>query len=166
MGGEPLVVGIGHPDRGDDAVGPLVAEAVRLARPDIDVVALSDPSVLVDVMSERGHVVVVDAAVTGTDVGTVRTFDATAAALPTLSVAVTSSHALSLGDAIELTRATGSLPQRLEVVTVEIGSVALGQPASPAVLAAVADAAASVLRLVGPAEPSRGEDGVSGPSSG
>ena len=160
------MVGLGHPDRGDDAVGPLVADAVRSARPDLDVVALSDPSVLVDVMSGRSHVVVVDASVTGMQVGTVQTFDAAAAALPTLSVAVTSSHALSLGDAIELARTTGSLPQRLEVVTVEIGSVALGQPASPAVLAAVADARAVVLRLLGPAEPSRGEDVVSGRSSG
>jgi hydrogenase maturation protease len=160
------VVGIGHPDRGDDAVGPLVADAVRSARPDLDVVALSDPSVLVDVMSGRSHVVVVDASVTGMQVGTMQTFDAAAAALPTLSVAVTSSHALSLGDAIELTRAMGSLPKRLEVVAVEIGSVMLGQPAHPAVLAAVTDAGNVVLRLVGPADAHSDDDAVSGRSSG
>lgn len=145
-----MVVGIGHPDRGDDAAGVLVAEAVRSARPDLDVVCLADPLALVDVVAGRELAVVVDAAVAGNPVGTVLLIEAGESPLPQqLGRHASSSHGLSVGDAIELARTLGTLPPRVAVVTLEIGSVDLGEPAQPAVLGAVDQAAATVLRLVG-----------------
>jgi len=145
----PLVVGVGHPDRGDDAVGLLVAEAVGTARPDLDVRLLTDPLALVDLLPVVEVAVVVDAAVTGSPAGTVHVFDATHAPLPGLQPGgLASSHGLSPGDAIELARALGRIPARLAVVAVEIDAVDLGQPPQPAVVAAVQHAVAQVLALV------------------
>jgi hydrogenase maturation protease len=147
--GVPLVVGVGHPDRGDDTVGLLVADAVHSADPAVDVAALADPLALLDVMAGRDLVVVVDAAVTGTAVGTVQVFDASAAPLPAVAAGVpSSSHGVSLSDAIELARTLGVLPTRLAVITIEAGEFDLGRGAQPAVLAAAGQATATVLGLV------------------
>jgi hydrogenase maturation protease len=149
----PLVVGVGHPDRGDDAVGLLVAEAVGAARPDLDVRLLTDPLALVDLLSGCDLAVVVDAATTGSRTGTVHVFDATDSPLPgQRSSATASSHGLSPGDAIELARAMGQLPARLVVVAIEVDAVELGQAPQPLVLAAAGEATARVLALVS-AEP-------------
>lgn len=145
----PLVIGVGHPDRGDDAIGPLVIDAVHAARPDLDVARLADPLALIDVVDGRDLAVVVDGAVTGSALGAVRVFEAGESPLPSRpAFPTTSSHGLSLSDAIELARAVGALPSRLAVVTVEVGSVTLGEPAQQSVLAAVARAATEVVSLL------------------
>lgn len=147
--GLALVVGVGHPDRGDDAAGLLVADAVHAADPAVDVVRFADPLALIDTMAGRDVVVVVDAAVTGAAVGTVHVFDASAAPLPAVATgAPSSSHGVSLSDAIELARALAVLPARLVVLTIEAGEFDLGRTAQPAVLAAIGQATATALRLV------------------
>jgi len=145
----PLVIGIGNPDRGDDAAGPLVADAVTSLRPDIDVVRLSDPLALVDLLAGRHLVIVVDAALTGRPPGTVGVLDVSDSPLPgERRGSTTSSHGLSLGDAIELARALGRLPDRLLVVVVEGDAVELGQAPQPIVLASVTEATTQVLAMV------------------
>ena len=71
-----LVVGLGSVDRGDDAIGTIVADrvsdALRSSRVSwVEVVALADPTSLPDAMAGMGVVVVIDAIRSGREPGTV-----------------------------------------------------------------------------------------------
>ena len=79
-----LVVGIGHPLRGDDAVGAMVALAVEdLALPGVAVLCHhGEGADLIARWSGFDRVVAVDATVSGAEPGAVRRWDACAAPLP------------------------------------------------------------------------------------
>ncbi|MEX1209034.1 MAG: hydrogenase maturation protease [Acidimicrobiia bacterium] len=146
---DPVVLGIGNRDRGDDAVGLLVLdELAARGLPGVDLMAGDgDPGWMLDAWEGRPCAVVVDAMVTGAAPGTVVSFDASSTALPS-DARLSSSHALGAATSVELARALGRLPKRLFVIGVEAGSVALGSSLSPAVATAVglaADAAMEVL---------------------
>ena len=144
-----LVVGLGHPDRGDDAVGPLVAAALLDEGPtDMDVRTSQDPLRLPEMWDGRDLVVVVDAAVGAGPPGTVRRHDVTSAPLPILPASPGSTHGLSLPDVVELSRRTGRLPGRLVVVSVAASSFGLGEPPGRQVLAAVPRAVAAIREVV------------------
>jgi hydrogenase maturation protease len=141
------VIGIGNPLRGDDAVGLLVARRVReLAHPEVEVVELEgEPARLIDAWQGARLVVVVDAVKSDAQEGAVMRFDATAGPLPP-SLSATSTHALGLGDAVEIARALDRLPERLIVFGVEGTRFQPGSDLSPAVAAAVQAVAEAVLR--------------------
>ncbi len=142
-----LVVGLGSPDAGDDAVGSLVADAVaRLGLPGVEVLTHEDPTDLTLLWQGRSWVVVVDAVRSGGALGTVVILDASAGAVPGGRSAGT--HDFGLASAIALSRALGTLPGSLVVVGVEGIAFAPGDPVSPAVASAVPDAVAAVRRLV------------------
>jgi hydrogenase maturation protease len=151
------VIGIGNPLRGDDAAGLLVARRVReLAGADVEVRELEgEPSRLIDAWQGAVTAVVADAARSGAAPGTVMRFDATEGPLPP-SVSATSTHALGLGDAIELARVLGRLPSRLIVYAIEGARFGAGDALTPAVAAAVETTAEAALdeRRVG--EPAAG----------
>lgn len=138
-----LVIGIGNRDRGDDAAGPLVIDALRRApvatRPATLVVEgdLSDLSLR---WAADDHVVMVDAAVTGEPVGTVRRFDTIPAGETLLS-----SHGISLRDAIELGRLLGRSPSRLEIIAIEGACFDHFAPPHPYVLRSAETVAAQLL---------------------
>jgi hydrogenase maturation protease len=141
------VIGIGNPLRGDDAVGLLAARRVReLADPEVEVLELEgEPARLIDAWQGARLVVVVDAVKSGAPGGAVMRFDATAGPLPP-SLSATSTHALGLGDAVEIARALDRLPERLIVFGVEGTRFQAGSDLSPAVAAAVQAVAEAVLR--------------------
>ena len=147
-----LVVGIGAPDAGDDAVGPLVADAVaRLGLAGVDVLAHEDPTDLTLLWRGRPGVVVVDAVRSGAAPGTVVVLDLTDAAASGGRQVIggsTGTHDFGLASAIALSRALGTLPGRLAVVGVDGVPFAPGDPLSPAVAAALPDAVVAVRRLV------------------
>jgi hydrogenase maturation protease len=144
-----LVIGLGHPDRGDDALGTLVADRLSERAPaGVSVLALGETAHLLDVIGGADTVVIVDAALSGAPPGTIHRFDAHAAALPQAMFAM-STHAMGLAEAIELARALDLLPDRCIVYAVEGASFDLGRPLSPAVAAAVDDVIARVLDEVG-----------------
>jgi hydrogenase maturation protease len=145
----PLVVGVGHPDRGDDAVGPLVAAALW-ERPGVhaDVVHLLEPTQLTELMAGRPLVVLVDAAASQAPPGSLRLDDVTEQPLPAAAGRPVSTHGLGLVDAVAMARLLGTLPARLLVVTVAGSRFDLGQPAQPAVLAAVEGVCAQVRTLL------------------
>lgn len=144
MTGRYLVVGLGHPDRGDDGVGRAVAHAVRaLGVAGVDVVEHDDPIGLLDLWPDYAHVVVVDAVRSGDPAGTVRVHDLLTASLPVASG--TSSHAFDLAGTVELARSLDRLPSKLVLVGVEGASFALGEMLSPAVRAALDEAVDTVL---------------------
>ncbi len=146
---DPVVLGIGNWDRGDDAVGLLVID--ELAARDLPGVDLmpgdGDPGWMLDAWEGRSFSVVVDAMVTGAAPGTVVSFDASTTALPA-STRLSSSHALGAATSVELARALGRLPKRLVVIGVEADSVSVGSPLSPAVATAVGVAADAVMEVL------------------
>jgi hydrogenase maturation protease len=139
------VIALGNALRGDDAVALEVARRMREAAA-VDVVETEgDPIRLLDLWAGADEVVVVDAAV-GTGIpGTVTVVDAVSERLPD-ALYRTSTHHVSLGEAVELARVLGVLPERTVLVVVEGGDFALGSGLSPAVAAAVPHAVAQVLR--------------------
>jgi hydrogenase maturation protease len=133
-----LVIGMGHPDRGDDAVGRVVAEHLRHDPPaGVRIVATDgEAGKLLDLFGEADHVIVVDAGLSGAAPGTIHRLDAAAAPLPRPMFAM-SSHAIGLVESIELARTLGTLPKRCIVFAVEGERFDLGAGLSPPVAAAV-----------------------------
>jgi hydrogenase maturation protease len=141
-----LVVGLGNPDRGDDGVGPAVAERVRELRlPDVEVLVEDSPASLPDVWEDADIVVVVDAVQSGRPAGSVTTIDATDEPLPPWDGSG-GTHGFGLSATVELARALETLPRRLVVIGVEGSSFTVGAPLSPAVADALADAVDAVQR--------------------
>jgi hydrogenase maturation protease len=87
--------------------------------------------------------VVVDAAASGAPPGTIRRFDARAGRLPARLMR-SSTHALGVPEAIELARALGRLPARVEVYAIEGARFTAGAELSPAVEQAVGELAESL----------------------
>ena len=148
MSAQTLVIGLGNPDRGDDAVGVKVARLVAAERLDVRVVELDDPSEALDAWEPEDTVVVADAVSSGGDPGDIHVLDAVARRLPTGGWAAGGTHALGLAAVVELGRALGRLPRRLVVVGVEAGRFDHGAPLSDAVAAAVPAAALAVLAAI------------------
>lgn len=149
-----LLVGLGSPDRGDDAVGPAVARAVSAAGlAGVRVVEHEDPTALLDLWRDHRLVVVVDAVRTGDAAGTLHQLETGegAVALPQSTWAGTGrggTHAFGLASAVELARALHRLPTRLVVVGVEAAGFEHGAPLSDPVAAAVPLAAARVRAIL------------------
>jgi hydrogenase maturation protease len=139
--GEVVVIGLGHPDRGDDAVGILVVErlAGHLPPGASAVTQLDDEAALLSAWEGADAAIVVDCALTADPVGTIRHLDALTEPLPVEPAA--SSHGGSLARAVALGRALDALPRHLGVYAVVGARLGLGEPMSPAVAAAVAPAA-------------------------
>ncbi len=116
-----LVIGVGNRDRGDDAAGPLVADAIRHAHlgPAVGTTIIEgDLSDLALRWDRSQSVIIVDAAVTGAPPGTVhRGIHLVSSGSPPIS-----SHGISLEDAIELGRQLGRSPAQLTVFGIEAGS--------------------------------------------
>jgi hydrogenase maturation protease len=137
----PLVVGVGAEDRSDDAVGLVVARALR-DRPafpaDVDEED-GELTRLFERWSGRSWVLLVDGMRTGDPPGTIRRWGGTEAArLP--SGTTVSSHGLPLADVLHLARGLGRLPPFLVLYGIEVGSTAPGRGLSPPVRAAVGEA--------------------------
>jgi hydrogenase maturation protease len=133
----PLVIGIGNPDRGDDAIGLVVVRRLRELAPGGIEIAEADgePAGLVEMLGGRPAVWLIDAAGPGNDPGTVRRFDVGAEPLP-VALGSPSSHGLGVAEAIELARALGVLPAACVVFTIEAAGFEPGAPLTPAVAAA------------------------------
>lgn len=122
---KPLVIGLGNRDRGDDAVGLVVADLLA-DRGDHDVVAWEGSELdLLDLWRGRPDVVLVDAVVSGRMPGTVQELDATSLEAVASSIAG-SSHGFDLVWVVKLARRLGALPERLRIVAVEAADLGHG----------------------------------------
>ncbi|MCB1502018.1 MAG: hydrogenase maturation protease [Bauldia sp.] len=132
-----LIIGIGHPDRGDDAAGRVVAAALRGRVGDgVEVIETDgEAGKLLDLIDGRADVIIVDAGLSGAAPGAIHRLDATAGPMP-LPMFATSSHAIGLSESIELARALGTLPKRCLVIAIEAQRFDLGAGMSPPVTAA------------------------------
>lgn len=131
-----LVIGLGHPDCGDDAAGLIAAEALGDVVSDDVTVVTSTAGLLehADAIARAGRVVVLDAVRSGAAPGTVvrlspRDLDA--------EVASFSSHGMGLALELALLDRIGRLPDATVVIGVEVDDVALGADLSRPVLAAL-----------------------------
>jgi hydrogenase maturation protease len=146
-----IVVGVGNPERGDDAAGHAVAQLLCDAPANVPMnvneerweIAQHDgeATTLLSLLDGKSEAFLIDACRSGAPCGTVQRFDVATAPLP-LSVSSLSTHGFGLGEAIELGRALGQLPSRCVVYAIEGASFATGAPLSAAVSAAVAQVAA------------------------
>lgn len=140
---------IGNRDRGDDGAGHEVARLLAAEPLDgANVVEIGGDCVsLLDVFDHARAVVIVDAVKSGAPVGTVHRVDAAARPLP-FATAGTSSHALGVGEVIELGRVLNRLPATLVVVGIETAVLDVGSARSRNMPAAVRQAAALVRQEV------------------
>jgi hydrogenase maturation protease len=139
------VLGVGNPDRGDDAAGRAVVQRLRAAPPaGVDVIEHDGEATgLFAEIDGAAAVFAIDACASGARPGAIHRFDASAAPLPDVSFSL-STHGFGLAHTIELARALGRLPPRCVVYAIEGASFEAGAPLSPAVAAAVADVARRV----------------------
>jgi hydrogenase maturation protease len=129
---EPIIIGIGNRDRGDDGAGCAVAQGLAGRTTHVvDAGALD----LFELWTQDDDVVVVDAMRSGAAPGTVRTFDVREDPLPEETFA--STHSFGPAAGIELARALGRMPASLEVIGIEAGDFTAGSSLSPPVARAV-----------------------------
>lgn len=135
-----VVIGVGNPDRGDDAAGLAVARLLRnLQAPDIEIVEHGgEATALVLRMGAAEQLFLVDACVSGAPPGTIHCFDASSAALPVFASGY-STHGFGVAAAVELARTLGRLPRRSMAYAIEGESFETGASLSPPVAAAVAE---------------------------
>ncbi len=110
------IICCGNRDRGDDAAGVLVAERLQGMAISAEVYE-GDPLAMIERWQATDDVIVVDAMLTGSPVGTVRVWDTPLQV--NLTGANSSTHGLGVGEAIRLAEILGRLPRRLRVYGIE-----------------------------------------------
>ena len=133
------LIGVGNRFRSDDAAGIEVARRLRAMRPPgIRILEEEgEPGSLIRAFELMKEVLIIDAVSTDGTPGDLYRFDATREPLPAETFP-SSSHALGVGDAIELARQLGRLPPRVAVYGIEGETFETGEGLSPAVEATVA----------------------------
>jgi hydrogenase maturation protease len=146
-----LVIGIGNRWRRDDGAGLLAAQRLQAwlaargdpSRAEIQECA-GDLTTLIDLLSGRERVFLVDAAATTPEVAVGQVLRLDAGTQPLPAAPPRSTHALGVGQIVELLRALGTLPAALWVYAIGAADFAPGEGLSPAVDAAV-DAVVAAL---------------------
>ena len=115
-----LIIGIGNPYRGDDAVGLRIAQDIKKKAPDhVNVIEQSGDGIsLMDSWKDADTVILIDAVHSGAQPGTIHRFDVHTQTIPTKFFHY-STHAFGIAEAIELARALKQLPQNLIVYGIE-----------------------------------------------
>lgn len=146
MSGRALVACIGNPDRGDDGVGPLVAEQLERAAPEGLVVRRYTDGLLGLLDDWRGfpRVICVDAVAPLGAPGQVHVIDPARESLPQLAPA-TSTHGVGLAEVIRLGHALGTLPPYLVIYGIEADCFDHGAAMTPAIRAAAFRVAGMIL---------------------
>jgi hydrogenase maturation protease len=142
----PLVIGLGNDQRGDDGSGLEVARALR---PRLEGKArveecVSEGIALLDLWRDAERVLVVDAVRSGAPPGTVHRLEPGDPAFRGIRTG-TSTHGLSLAEAVALAKGLGCLPHRLVVYGIEAENVAMGNGLTPSVARGVKEATARIL---------------------
>jgi hydrogenase maturation protease len=129
-----LVIGMGNAYRSDDAAGLIAARRVNEQASEHGSVIehTGEGAALMELWKDADAVIVIDAVRSGAAPGTVSRFDATLCPLP-VSMFRDSTHAFSLAEAVELSRALKQLPRQLIVYGIEAQNFEAGTNLSPAI---------------------------------
>jgi len=118
---KPLIVGIGNPFRGDDAVGLEVARSLQSTFGNtLDVIYCEgDPTDLLELWSDRDQVFLIDAVSTGAqNIGFLHQFHPLENPIPA-SLSSSSTHLIDINQVIELGKALGSIPKMITLFGIE-----------------------------------------------
>jgi hydrogenase maturation protease len=142
----PLVIGLGNDDRSDDRSGLEVARALR---PRLQGKARVEECVsggiaLLEMWRSADRVLVIDAVRSGAPPGTVHRVEPGDGFLPGWKPA-TSTHGLSLAEAVALGKGLGCLPRYLVVYGIEADNLEVGTHLSPPVVHGVREATDRIL---------------------
>jgi hydrogenase maturation protease len=148
-----LVIGVGNPDRGDDAAGLLVARLLK-GRDLPQVAVMEQPgegAALMDAWKTSGATMVflIDAVSSGGEAGAIYRLDATIEPIPA-SFFHYSTHAFSLAEAVELARVLGELPPRIVIYGIEGKQYTAGWTRSPEVEQAIPVVAERIAQEIDP----------------
>jgi hydrogenase maturation protease len=139
-----IVIALGNRFRGDDGIGPVVADLLGAQGGKFTIFAGSmDAAAIMAAWEDAALAVVIDAASPGVNPGNIRRLEIDGKPLPK-DLARCSSHGLGLSEAVTLGKLFGRLPGRLVIYAVEAKAFEPG-----AVLSAeVETVAEEVARLV------------------
>ncbi len=159
--GRTVVIGVGNPYRCDDGVGPAVLELlVARGVPEVLLAAsLGDTAELIELWDGARLAIVVDALrVESPHPG--RVHRVVVRDPPGGHGGAASSHAMDLGEAVELARVLGRMPAELVLYVIEVSRVGYGEGLSSAVDAAARRVARDVATELASAKASRRNDGA------
>ena len=117
-----MVIGVGNALRHDDGAGLAVARRLRSLPGGVPIAVREhegETLALLDLWAGSDAVVLVDAIRSGATPGTIHRFDASEEPLPSELRGSSSTHAVGIGEAIELARSLRRLPRRVLVLGVE-----------------------------------------------
>ena len=148
------IIGIGNPDRSDDAAGVLVARRLREMGADAQEFT-GDPLALIEAWNGSPEVIVIDTVVSGAAPGTITVWDAGKSPLPPEQFCC-STHAFGIAEAVEIARALGRLPAKILIYGIEGIRFDVGGSLSPEVADAVERLAGEMVGIAqGAVSPTR-----------
>jgi hydrogenase maturation protease len=124
-----IVIGLGNEFRHDDAIGLIAARRLRERGVPAEEHE-GDLAILMDRWKRADGLILIDAVISGAAPGTVHRLDVSASPL-NRELFKSSTHALGLADAVELSRTLDTLPARVLVFGVEVGDLSAGIGLSP-----------------------------------
>ena len=151
--GKVLVIGIGNPDRGDDGIGPLVAQRIAECRLSgvTTLIRSGDALALIEDWTGHDAVVLIDAAAMPKSrcptPGRVHRIDLLTEPFPP-ELSLASTHMFGVVEAVGLARALGMLPGRMIAFAIEGTEFGPGARLSPEVAAAAGETAARIVAEV------------------
>jgi hydrogenase maturation protease len=144
-----VVIGVGNALRHDDAAGVEIVRLLRARAQASEIVVHEQEGetlALLNMWESADAAVLVDAIRGGQAPGSISRLDATSAPIPARLRGSSSTHAVGVGEAIELARALDLLPQRVVLFGIEGRRFDAGRGLSEEVEAVVGQLADAVLR--------------------
>jgi hydrogenase maturation protease len=135
------IIGCGNPHGMDDAAGVLVAQRLREMRIPAEIQS-GGAFELVGSWNEADDMILIDAVVTDSPVGSVHVWDGNPPRVPSNSQL--SSHGFGVAEAINLGRILKLLPRTLRVYGIEGKEFGMGESVSPEVLRGVEEVAQQI----------------------
>jgi hydrogenase maturation protease len=143
-----VVIGIGNPMRHDDAAGLQTAQRLRTRAEGTQIAVYEhegETLALLEIWEGADAVVLVDAIRSGAPPGTIHRIDASSAPIPARLRGSSSTHAVGVGEVIELARALDRLPAQIVLFGVEGRSFEAGSGLSAEVSAVAGQLLDAVL---------------------
>ncbi len=134
-----LVIGIGNSFRGDDGIGPIIAEQIQKMVPgQVDVRShIRDGFALIQLWKGYDHVYIIDAVSSGRTPGRAHRFDALSKPFPQHFFTHNSTHDINISETIALAQTLEMIPEKLIVYGVEGKDFSIGAALSDEVRKAV-----------------------------